>query len=111
MQKRSVKRILGEDLSVVNLILSHEIFHFLEEKYKREIYTKTERVRLWSLGFLHNDSGIYALGEIAAMSFSQALNGLAYSPYVMDVFLVYDYSSEDASGLYEEMMQLAGLEP
>ena len=111
LQKRAVKRILGEDLSVVNLILSHEIFHFLEEKYKREIYTKTERVRLWSLGFLHNDSGIYALGEIAAMSFSQALNGLAYSPYVMDVFLVYDYSSEDASGLYEEMMQLAGLEP
>ena len=66
---------------------------------------------MWELGPLHNDSGIYALGEITAMSFAQSLNGLAYSPYVMDVFLVYDYSAEDASGLYEEMMQLAGLEP
>ncbi|MBQ7733132.1 MAG: hypothetical protein IJT58_03835 [Synergistaceae bacterium] len=111
LQKRAVRRILTEEFSIVNLILSHEIFHFLEEKCRHEIYTMTERVRLWKLGPFHNDSGIYALGEIAAMSFARVLNGLAYSPYVMDVFLVYDYSAEDASGLYEEIMQLAGLEP
>ena len=111
LQKRAVKRVLTGDLQLVNIILSHEIFHFIEERYKHEIFTKTERVRLWSLGFLHNDSGIYALGEIAAMSFARVLNDLAYSPYVMDMFLIYDYSAEDASGLYEEMMQLAGLEP
>ena len=45
------------------------------------------------------------------MSFAQELNHLPYFPYVMDVFLVYDYSAEEASGLYEEMMTLAGLEP
>ena len=111
LQKRSVKRLLTENVNVANIILSHEIFHFIEERYKHEIFTKTECVRLWSLGPLHNDSGIYALGEIAAMSFAQTLNDLTYSPYVMDVFLIYDYSAEDASGLYEEIMQLAGLEP
>ena len=110
LQKRSVKRILTEKFSIVNFILSHDIFHFLEDKYRHEIFTMTERVRLWELGPLHNDSGIYALGEIAAMSFARVLNDLAYSPYVMDMFLVYDYSAEDASGLYEEMMQLAGLD-
>jgi hypothetical protein len=29
----------------------------------------------------------------------------------MDVFLVYGYSPEEASGLYEEMMMYAGKEP
>ena len=111
LEKRALKRILGENLDVVNIVLAHEIFHFIEEKYAREIFTRTERVRLWSLGPIHNDSGIYALGEIAAMSCARALNDLSYSPYVMDVFLVYDYSAEDSSGLYDEMMELAGLEP
>lgn len=109
LEKRSVRRILTERFNPAKIILSHEIFHYIEEKCKHEIFTRTEKVRLWSLGPLHNDSGVYALGEIAAMSFAQELNGLQYLPYVMDVFLVYDYSAEEACGLYEEMMQLAGL--
>ena len=111
LQKHAVKLVLTEKLKPAKLILAHEIFHFIEEKYKREIFTKTEKIRLWSLGPLHNDSGIYALGEIAAMSFAQELCGLHYSPYIMDVFLVYDYSPNDASGLYEGIMNLTALEP
>lgn len=111
MKKPEVKCILTDKMRPAKVILSHEIFHHIEEKYRHEIFTLTEKVRLWSIGPLHNDSGIYALGEIAAMSFAQELNHLQYFPYVMDVFLVYDYSAEEASGLYEEMMTLAGLEP
>ena len=111
LRKESVKKILGDNMKPAKIILSHEIFHHIEEKYSKEIFTRTEKIRLWSIGPLHNDSGIYALGEIAAMSFAQELNHLTYSPYLMDVFLVYDYSAEEASGLYEEMMTLAGLEP
>lgn len=111
MKKPEVNRILTDRMKPAKVILSHEIFHHIEEKYRHEIFTLTEKVRLWSIGPIHNDSGIYALGEIAAMSFAQELNHLTYSPYVMDVFLVYDYSAEEASGLYEEMMTLAGLEP
>ncbi|MBQ9628226.1 MAG: hypothetical protein IJR43_03060 [Synergistaceae bacterium] len=111
LRKESVKKILGDNIKPAKIILSHEIFHHIEEKYRHEIFTRTEKIRLWSLGPLHNDSGIYALGEIAAMSFAQELNHLTYFPYLMDVFLVYDYSPEEASGLYEEMMTLAGLEP
>lgn len=51
------------------------------------------------------------LGEIAAMSFAKALTGIPYSPYVMDAFLVYGYSPEAASGLYEEMMEKTGRTP
>ena len=45
------------------------------------------------------------------MAFAQAVTGIPYSPYVMDVFLVYGYSPEEASGLYEEMMAYAGRTP
>ena len=83
----------------------------MEEKYKKEIFTKQEKIRLWSFGPLHNDSIIIALSEIAAMAFAQAVTGIPYSPYVMDVFLVYGYSPEEASGLYEEMMAYAGRTP
>lgn len=108
--RKNIRDILGSDLKPEKVILSHEIFHYLEEKHKSEIFTMTEKIRLWSLGPVHNDSGIYALGEIAAMSFAQQLNHLPYFPYVMDLFLLYDYSAEEAGGLYEEMMHLAGLE-
>lgn len=111
LQKKAVKNILTEKMRPEKIILSHEIFHHLEEKYSTEIFTRTEKIRLWSLGPLHNDSEIYALGEIAAMSFAQELNHLPYCAYIMDVFLVYDYSPEEASGLYEEIMTLAELEP
>ena len=105
LEREKVKKILG-DVNIKNLILSHEIFHFLEDKYKSEIFTRTEKILLWSIGFIKNYSGIYALGEIAAMAFSQELNNLNYSPYVLDVFLIYDYSHEEASGLYEEILNL-----
>ncbi len=110
-EEPAVQELLTSQLDIARLLLSHELFHFVEEKYRKEIYTKTEKVRLWSLGPLHNDSGIIALSEIAAMAFAQTLTGLPYSPYVMDMFLVYGYSPEEASGLYEEMMEYAGRTP
>lgn len=42
------------------------------------------------------------------MAFAREITGIPYAPYVMDVFLVYGYSPEEASGLYEEMMEFAG---
>lgn len=102
-----VREILTEQLDISRLLLAHELFHSIEEQYQHEIFTKTEKVRLWSLGVFHNDSTVIAFSEIAAMGFAQELMGISYSPYLMDVFLVYGYSPEEASGLYEEMMILA----
>lgn len=107
-ERPGVSEILTKELDISRLLLSHELFHCVEEQYHEEIFTKTEKIRLWSLGFLHNDSNIIALSEIAAMGFAQEIMGISYSPYLMDVFLVYGYSPEEASGLYEEMMELAG---
>lgn len=111
LAKTEISEIFGGQLDVVRVLLAHELFHAVEEKYKKVIFTKTEKLRLWSVGFLHNDSQIMILGEIAAMAFAAALTGLTFSPYVLDVFLVYGYSPEEASGLYEEIMKDLGKEP
>lgn len=111
LQEPGVKEVLTSSLNISHLLLAHELFHCIEDKYRKEIYTKTKRVRLWNVGPLHNDSEIYTLGEIAGMAFAQELCGLPYSPFVMDVFLVYGYSPEEASGLYEEIMERCGLTP
>lgn len=111
LENPKILKLLAEGFDISRLLLAHELFHHVEEQYKNEIFTKTEKVRLWSLGFLHNDSNVIALSEIGAMGFAQEIMGIAYSPYVMDVFLVYGYSPEEAGGLYEEMMVCAGRTP
>lgn len=110
LKRPEVAELLAAGADISRLLLAHELFHCIEERYQHEIFTKTEKVRLWSLGFLHNDSNVIALSEIAAMGFAQEIMGITYSPYVLDVFLVYGYSPEEASGLYEEIMSCAGLE-
>lgn len=111
LDRLEVSKVLTEGLDISRLLLSHELFHCVEDLHKGEIFTQTEKVRLWKLGFLHNDSIVIALSEIGAMGFAQELMGIKYSPYLMNVFLVYGYSPEEASGLYEEMMEFAGRTP
>ena len=110
LAKPEIQLVLKGRLNVVRVLLAHELFHAVEEKYKKEIYTRCEKTRLWKVGFLHNDSQIIILGEIAAMAFAATLTDLPYSPYILDVFLVYGYSPEEASGLYEEIMDYLGRE-
>lgn len=91
---------------IKSILLAHEVFHFLEYKHKQNIFTKTQKIRLWSIGPVHNDSGVMALGEVAAMAFSQEINQLPYAPYVIDLLLTYSYYPAFARDLYEEMMAL-----
>lgn len=105
------RNILGYNLNISRLLLAHELFHFVENQNAHKIFTRTEKVELWAPKPLHNRSGIDVLGEIAAMAFAKELTGISYSPYVMDVFLVYGYNPEEASGLYEEIMEYAGKTP
>jgi len=105
-EKQGVREALGK-ISIPNILLAHELFHFMEEQKKNEIWTKTHKIELWSIGPIRNNSRIRVLSEIAAMGFCKHLNKLPYAPYVMDAFLVYGYSSDLASRLYEEMMRFA----
>ena len=97
--------VLLEKDRLFNVLLAHELFHAVEEQHADEIYTRTEKVELWRKPF-SNRSSIACLSEMAAMAFARELLGLACSPYMLDVLLVYAYDKEAAWGLYEEIGEL-----
>jgi hypothetical protein len=109
-EEPGVTEALGE-IKVENLLIAHELFHYFEEEQKNEIWTRTYRYEMKLMGFIKNFAKVASLSEIAAMGFCKRLNKLPYAPYVMDAFLVYGYSAEHASRLYERMMTKAGRVP
>lgn len=91
---------------IEDLLLAHELFHYVEEQRGEALYTQSQRLTLWSLGPLHSTSRISCLSEIAGMAFAGELCGAGYSPYLLDVFLVYGYQQEAASNLYEGVIRV-----
>jgi hypothetical protein len=106
LKNEKASEILGE-LQIEELLLAHEIFHYIEVKDAETIFTQTEKVELWAIKPFRNRSTIRSLGEIAGMAFAEKLLGLTYSPFVMDVFFVYGYNDEVAVNLYDEIMEFA----
>jgi len=105
-----VGTLLGNP-KLTEVLLAHEIFHYVEQQNKNEIWTKNYRMDMSIAKIFRQRVGVAVLSEIAAMGFAGYLTSLPYLPYVMDAFLVYGYSPQAASALYEEMMKLAGKEP
>lgn len=103
MKVPEVSAVLPDGFKIQKVLLAHELFHHVEELYQNEIFTRTEKLRLWSLGPFHNDSRILALSEIAAMSFACEMTDTRYSPYLLDVLLIYGHSAADAVELFREM--------
>lgn len=95
-------------LDLTDVLLAHELFHGIEYRKRKEIYTQTEKIELWRRPF-SNRSRILCLSEMAAMAFAKELTGIRFSPYVLDVLLMYSYSEEAAGALYEEILEAAGI--
>lgn len=89
---------------IMDIILGHEIFHFVEEQYVQKIYTRTEKILLWNFFGFKNYSTIRTLGEIGAMAFTKELNKLNYSPFILDVLLYYGYDSSSAEKIYRDVL-------
>jgi hypothetical protein len=96
-----------EKNSIMNTILGHEIFHYIEDKFEQKIYTRTEKILLWNFMGLKNFSTIRALGEIGAMAFTKELNGLKYSPFILDILLYYYYDSFSAEKIYHDVLEMS----
>ncbi len=111
LKRDEIRKLLTLQLDIRQTLLAHELFHVLEIRNRKEIFTQTYRYQLWKLGPIRSTSRVQALGEIAAMAFAQELLNLPYSVYVLDVLLLYGYSENEASGLYEEMMRSTGRTP
>ena len=44
----------------------------------------------------------------AGMEFARCLTGITFTPYVLDVLMMYGYDKEAATALYEEIAAFAG---
>lgn len=105
LKEDKVGRVLG-DIEIQEVLLAHELFHHVEEVFCKEIFTRTYKIELWAPWPFHNRSTVRCLSEIAGMAFSRELLGLSYSPFLLDVFLMYGYDSVPAACLYKEIMEI-----
>lgn len=103
IKKEDLYRLIDE-VKIEDVLIAHEMFHFIEGKDK-EIYTKRTKIRLWKLGPFKNDSGLVALGEIAAMAFAKELLQLSYCPNLFDILLLYPHDKKKAKQLYDEIIR------
>lgn len=92
---------------IMKTILGHEVFHVVEEQTEQEIYTRTEKILLWNFMGYKNYSTIRTLGEIGAMAFTKELNGLNYSPFILDVLLFYSYDPASAEKIYRDVLGMS----
>jgi len=94
---------------IEDIILSHELFHYFEDKYP-DLYTNTKEIELWRLGPFKYKSKLICPSEIAAMSFTKTLLNLRYNPASINYLL---YSSIDAKvgeQFYSRIMKLNKME-
>lgn len=99
--------MLLDGVKIEDVLIAHEMFHFIEDKNKG-IYTRTEKIELWKLGPVKYNSGLVALGEIAAMAFAKELLQLSYYPNLFDILLLYPHNKEKAKALFDEVQTMKG---
>lgn len=92
---------------IEKILIAHELFHFLEFRDKKEIFTKVYKLNLWNLfNIYHHKSNLICLSEIAAMSFSKELLNLEYNPFMLDILMVYPYNEKYAIDLYNDLLDV-----
>ena len=81
-------RALLGTFQLEDVMLAHELFHFLERIHKKTIYTQTEKTTTISIGPIHVRKRLTMSSEVAAMAFVQSLLGLPWNPYLLDAIIV-----------------------
>jgi hypothetical protein len=92
---------------IINTILGHELFHFVEEQFEQEIYTRVKKILLWNFLGWKNYSTIRTLSEIGAMAFTTELNRLECSPFILDVLLYYGYNAASAQKIFRDVLEVS----
>lgn len=84
-----------DEALITQIVLSHELFHYFEGQ-DSQLYSQTTQIELWHLFNYHHRTTIRSTSEIAAMSFSWALNDLHFSPLVIDLLTLACYNQTAA---------------
>lgn len=86
------------------VLLSHEIFHYLEYQEGDAAFTRTFRHKRKGAVRWLPGAKVMCLSEIAAMAFVKTFQGLPFSPYVYDVYLVWGCNRDAAYAVYAAVM-------
>jgi hypothetical protein len=95
---------LLEFLDIEELLLAHEIFHHYEMLYSDKLFTRKFRLLLWKIGPLRSSSRVVCLSEIGAMAFAKELARVSYSPFLLDILFLWNYSEKKARETYRRIM-------
>lgn len=101
----------GIDISedkIKEVVLAHELFHYLENKDSDKFYTKCEKITTFKLFGHEFKSRITALSEIAAMNFAKRFTNLQFSTYVFDYLLLESIDKEASKSMFDTLMDLGG---
>lgn len=88
------------NINVEDIIISHEIFHKIEEIHP-DIYTNKVQVLLFKIGPIKKYKKIKAASEIGAMAFSKELLGLDFNPLIVSYLLALACGKEKV--IYEKI--------
>lgn len=94
---------------IEDILLAHELFHFYECHEEGGLPTGQKLLTLWRIGRFCRKSRLVFLSELAAMEFAREYLELTYSPYVLDVLLVYPSDPALAHQIYREIVTVHGL--
>lgn len=94
-------------IPIRDILLAHELFHYYECTLSaEELPTKQKLLTLWHIGKFQYKSSIISLNEIAAMAFAKEYLSMPYSPYILDVLLLYHSNRRMAMELYDYIRKL-----
>ncbi|MEH7248155.1 hypothetical protein V7114_15375 [Neobacillus niacini] len=96
---------LLEGRTISDILLAHELFHYYE-CHDTNIATNQKLLTLWKLGKFEYKSKLVSLNEIAAMAFAKEFLQLSYSPYLLDVLLLYPSNRRMATDLYDYLIEM-----
>jgi len=89
---------------VREILIAHEIFHYLEEQYGKEMYPNQKTIYLWRLFKYEHRSTVSCASEIAAMAFAKELCSVDFIPQILDVLLSYPMEIQFSKNIYEAVM-------
>lgn len=103
-QHDRLSRLLPTSHIVRSLLVSHELFHVIEDQNEATIYTRTAKILLWKLLGFENHSTLRGLSEIGAGAFAQELVGVTFCPFALDILLTWAYDASKAQALYADVL-------
>lgn len=105
IQRHQLQEILGT-FSLEDVMLAHEVFHYLEHRYRKTIYTKITKPAAMFVGPIRVHKRLDMLSEVGAMAFAKELLGLSWNPFLLDSVILAERSSGSSLAILSQLREL-----